>query len=109
MEALCSTLYRLLPYPIYGRSLIRDPYGLGDIFQKTRVARGIRQNEKLLKKKEDAAQDSSKIKVRATFVITEAHIQALKNTVLSEPPTLTSMNCSHVNRKLSGSCVADLK
>ncbi|XP_074355705.1 malonyl-coenzyme A:anthocyanin 3-O-glucoside-6''-O-malonyltransferase-like [Apium graveolens] len=78
--------------PFYDRSSVPDPYGLGDLYKKSRVASATRQHEKLVKQKEDAAQDSSNIKVRATFVLTESKIQALKNAVLTKLPTLTHLS-----------------
>lgn len=78
--------------PCYDRSLIKDPYGLGPLFKKMRAAGGAGRMEQLMKQKEDSAPDSSKIKVRATFVITEANIQALKNKVLAKRPTLTHVS-----------------
>ncbi|KAK1388944.1 putative anthocyanin acyltransferase [Heracleum sosnowskyi] len=70
--------------PNYDRSSIKDPHGLGTMILEV-VGPLIKQ---ILQQKETLL-DSSNIKVRATFVLREANIRALKNMVLTKRPNLT--------------------
>ncbi|XP_074357513.1 malonyl-coenzyme A:anthocyanin 3-O-glucoside-6''-O-malonyltransferase-like [Apium graveolens] len=70
--------------PNYDRSSIKDPYGLG-----TMILEVAGPMMKQILQQREIIQASSSAKVRATFVLTEANIRALKNTVLTKRPNLT--------------------
>ncbi|XP_074350132.1 malonyl-coenzyme A:anthocyanin 3-O-glucoside-6''-O-malonyltransferase-like [Apium graveolens] len=82
----------LVPYedfqiPSYDRSCIKDPHGLSTVLVKT-----LGPLVKQMQQQKETTQDSSNIKVRATFVLTEANIKALKNMVSTKRPNLAYLS-----------------
>lgn len=73
--------------PSYDRSSIKDPHDLSTLIVKVLGPGLTEQAEKLLPQKE-IVQDSSKIMVKKTFILTGASIQALKSTISTKGPTL---------------------
>ncbi|KAK1366401.1 Transferase [Heracleum sosnowskyi] len=69
--------------PSYDRSSIKDPHGLGTMLMKVLVPLFDQ-----IQQQKEGIQDSSNIKVRATFVLTEANVKALKNMVSKKRPNL---------------------
>ncbi|KAL1829388.1 hypothetical protein DCAR_0208724 [Daucus carota subsp. sativus] len=82
--------------PDYDRSSIKDPYGLGTMIMKS-LGPLIKQVQ---------IKESSVPRARATFVLTESKIQALKKTVLAKRPELSYVSSFTVTCAYLWTCFA---